>query len=52
MDIGPWMDEEEGQLAFLLDAMVANGELKKSGEKYALTQKGIGKARTMSGRNR
>ena len=52
MDIGPWMDEKEGALAFTLDAMVANGELKKDGDKYKLTQKGAGKARTAAKRNR
>jgi len=52
MDIGPWMDEESGTLAFLLDAMVANGELKKNGDTYGLTGKGRGKARTSARRNR
>jgi len=52
MDIDPWMDKKSGNLAFILDSMVASGELKKSGEKYALTGKGIGKARNAARRNR
>jgi len=54
MDIGPWLEEDgrkgQGDLAFMLDAMVANGECDKVGETYNLTPKGRGKARTATRR--
>jgi hypothetical protein len=51
MDIGPWMDKEQGTVAFILDAMVANGEVKRSGDKYRLTGRGKQKARTAAAKS-
>lgn len=40
LDIEPWFDKETGLVAFILDCMIANGDVERVGDKYKLVRVG------------